>query len=46
MTKRNRFGSLGVHKDFVQANMRFVVSNYIEDGGCKVNHDGYFDEEI
>ena len=46
MARRNRFGSHAVQKEFVQASMRFVVTNYEEDGGCQMNHDGYFDEEI
>lgn len=46
MAKRNRCGSLGLSIDNVQATMRFVVVNAAEDGGCELNHDGHFDEEL
>ena len=46
MARRNRCGSLGLSIDNVQASMRFVVVNAAEDGGCGVNQDGHFDEEL
>ena len=44
MANRNRFGSMGLTKEFAQASMKFVMKNPAEDGGCRLGHG--FDEEI